>query len=217
MVHDRLPTRRLRRSRVLGNVIPDPRTLSAVAAPGTRYAFSVEEWHRMGEAGLFDEDSRIELLDGELIEMTPIGNRHLVCVNRLTRLLVVGVEDGAIVSVQNPVRLDDRSEPQPDLVLLKPGADDPAGPMPGGGDCFLVVEVADSSLAWDRDRKAPRYAAAGIPSCWIVDLSAGEVLVLSGAGPSGYRDLHHALRGETLDVPGLSGVTIRVDDVLDSL
>jgi Uma2 family endonuclease len=170
----------------------------------------------MGHTGLFDEDSRIELLDGELIEMAPIGNRHLVCVNRLTRLLVVAAGARAIVSVQNPVRLDDHSEPQPDMVLLRPDADDPAGPVPSGGDCFLVVEVADSSLTWDRDRKAPRYAAAGIPNCWIVDLVAGEILVQSGPGPSGYRDLHRAQGGETLEVPELPGVNVSVDEVLGS-
>jgi Uma2 family endonuclease len=122
---------------------------------------------------------RRALLDGEVVVMAPIGNRHLVCVNRLTRLLVVGVGERAIVSVHNPVRLDDRSELQPDVVLLRRGADDPTGPVPSGGDSLLVVEVADSSLAWDRDGKAPRYAAAAIPACWIVDLPAGEILVLS--------------------------------------
>lgn len=185
-----------------------------IVPPAARYAFTVDEWHRMGEAGLFDEDARVELLDGEVVKMTPIGNHHLACVNRLTRLLVVAVGERAIVSVQNPVRLDDHSEPQPDLALLHPRADDYAGATPTAADAFLIVEVADSSLAWDRDEKAPRYGAAGIPICWVIDLNASEVLVFSGPGPMGYQDLHRAQRGETLQVEGVPGVGVTVDEVL---
>ncbi|MDQ6838884.1 MAG: Uma2 family endonuclease [Actinomycetota bacterium] len=185
-----------------------------MATRSAHYAFSVEEWHRMGDAGLFDEDARVELLDGEVVRMAPIGKLHLACVNRLNRLMVGAVGERAIVSVQNPVRLDDHSEPQPDLTLLHPRADDYAGATPGASDVFLIVEVADSSLAWDRDEKAPRYAAAGVPLCWVVDLIAGEVLVLSGTAPGGYRDAHRAQRGEILDVAGLSGVNVSVDEVL---
>lgn len=168
----------------------------------------------MGEVGIFNEDSRVELLDGEILTMAPIGNRHLACVNRLTRLLVVAVGDQAIVSVQNPVRLDDHSEPQPDLALFHPRADNGDRLPPGAADVFLIVEVADSSLAWDRDAKAPRYGAAGVPVCWIVDLAVAEILVLSGPGPGGYRDLHRAQSGETLEVPGLPGGVVGVDEIL---
>jgi len=180
-----------------------------------RYSFSVEEWHQMGEAGLFRENPRVELLDGEVIQMSPIGNRHLACVNRLTRLLVNAVGDQAIVSVQNPVRLDDYSEPQPDVVLLLPRRDFYSSATPGAKDTVLLVEVSDTSLSWDRDRKAPRYAAAGIPTVWIVNLAAGAVLVRSGPAPDGYSDLRRAERGEILDVPGLPGVRVDVDHMLD--
>lgn len=193
------------------------RRLTGMSVAPARYTFSVEEWHQMGEAGLFHENPRVELLDGEVIQMSPIGNRHLACVNRLNRLLVVAVGDQAIVSVQNPVRLGDYSEPQPDLTLLLPRADFYAGATPGARDTLLLVEVSDTSLAWDRDKKAPRYAAAGIPTVWIVNLAADEVLVLSGPGAVGYRDLHHAQRGETLEVAGLPGVAVNVDDMLDPL
>lgn len=185
-----------------------------MVSPVARYAFSVDEWHRMGEAGLFGEDARVELLDGEVFKMSPIGSHHLVCVNRLNRLLVMAVGDRAVVSIQNPVQLNDHSEPQPDLALLHPRVDDPAGPGPRADDVFLVAEVADSSVAWDRDEKAPRYAAAGISLCWIVDLAGGQVLVMSSPGASGYRDLHRAGRGETLDVPKVPGLAVRVDDLL---
>ncbi len=185
-----------------------------MGTPIARYAFSVDEWHRMGEVGIFDEDSRVELLDGEVFTMAPIGNRHLACVNRITRLFVVAVGEQAIVSVQNPIRLDDHSETQPDVALLHPRADNGARLPPGAEDVLVVVEVADSSLAWDRDVKAPRYGAAGVPRCWVVDLTGGEILVLSAPGPSGYHDLHRAQRGETLEVAGLPGVAIVVDEVL---
>ncbi|MGH9057008.1 MAG: Uma2 family endonuclease [Acidimicrobiales bacterium] len=182
----------------------------------TRYAFTVDEWHRMGEAGLFDEDARVELLDGEVYQMAAIGNAHLACVNRLTRLLVAAAGDRAIVSVQNPIRLDNHSEPQPDLVLLQPRPDDYATATPTARDAFLVIEVADSSLEWDRDRKAPRYAQAEAPACWIVDLNTGEILVLTGPTSEGFQDLHRARRGEVLAVPGLTGAQIVVDQVLGS-
>lgn len=185
-----------------------------MTASGTRYAFSVEDWHRMGEAGLFDEDSRVELLDGEVVWMSPIGSRHASCVNRLNHLLVLAVGTQAIVSVQNPVRLDDWSEPQPDFALLHPQADYYAAATPRPEDTFLLVEVADSSLAWDRDRKAPRYGATGVPAYWVIDLGGDEVLVHGGAGPAGYGDLHHAQRGEMLEVPGRPGVAFSVDDLL---
>jgi len=189
--------------------------LQAMTISPARYSFSVEEWHQMGEAGLFRENPRVELLDGEVIQMSAIGNRHLACVNRLTRLLVNAVGDQAIVSVQNPVRLDDYSEPQPDVVLLLPRRDFYSSATPGAKDTVLLVEVSDTSLSWDRDRKAPRYAAAGIPTVWIVNLAAGAVLVRSGPAPDGYSDLRRAERGEILDVPGLPGVRVDVDHMLD--
>lgn len=188
--------------------------MASMAVAGSRYAFSVDEWHRMGEAGLFDEDSRVELVDGEVVQMAAVGNRHLGTVNHLTRFLVEAAGDRAVVSVQNPVRLDDRSEPQPDVALLHPRADSYFSATPRPADVFLLVEVADSSLAWDRDGKAPRYGAAGIPACWIVDMVNEMILVLSGPGPHGFSDLHQARRGEHLAVPGLPDVTIRVDDLL---
>ena len=109
-------------------------TIPVVATAAERYAFSVDEPHAMGDAGIFDEDSRVELIDGEVVSMAPIGNRHLACVNRLTRLLVTAVGDEAVVSVHNPVRLGERSEPQPDLVLLRPRPDDYGTHSPGAAD-----------------------------------------------------------------------------------
>jgi len=133
---------------------------------------TVDEYHRMAEAGILSEDDRVELLDGRLIAMTPIGPVHLHCVNRLVDLfakrLYAEEPRPARLSVQNPIRLSDTSEPEPDLALLKPEAPQDRTPEPQ--DLILVVEVAASSGDYDHSVKTPRYAAAGVPVYWVVDL-----------------------------------------------
>lgn len=168
----------------------------------------------MGEAGLFDEDARVELLEGEVTKMAPIGARHFASVTRLGRLLQARVAERAIVSIQSPVVLDDHSEPQPDVALLSPRSDDYESGLPGPGDVLLVVEVADTSLARDRDVKAPLYARAGISEAWIVDLAGAAILVLRGPSPTGYRDSHRAERGDALEPQALPGLVIAVVDIL---
>ena len=133
-----------------------------------RRRFTVYEYHRMGEAGILHEDDRVELIEGELVEMTAIGTRHFACVNRLNRLLVGALGDEAIVSVQNPVRLNEYNEPQPDLAVIRPR--DYRLSLPGPGDVLLLVEVSDTTLAYDRSVKLPLYARAGIGVVWIVYL-----------------------------------------------
>lgn len=179
-----------------------------------RYRFSVDEWHRMGETGFFDEDSRVELLDGEVVEMSPIGTRHAVCVKRLTRLFVLRAGDRAVVSVQDPIALDEYSEPQPDVTLARPPLDAYLVSHPAPGDLLLVVEVADTSLAWDRGTKAPLYARAGVAETWVVDLAAERVVVLTDPGPGGYGSERIAGRDETLEPAALPGVTLGVDEIL---
>lgn len=176
-----------------------------------RYRFSVGEWQEMGRLGLFDEDARLELIDGEVVEMTPIGDRHAICVGRLTRFFSELVGDDALVWVQNPVRLDDYSEPQPDVTLLRPPLDRYTS-HPRPADVLLVVEVADSSLARDRI-KSRRYARSGIPECWIVDLAAEAVAVLRQPCPDGYTSEQKARRGDTLDIVALAGRTVEAAQV----
>lgn len=136
-----------------------------------RHRLSVDDYHRMAEAGILGEDDRVELIDGELIDMAPIGQDHIASVNGLTSVLVMARGDRAIVSVQNPARLDRFSEPQPDVTLFRPRADNyRTGAPPGPADILLLVEVADSSLRYDRAVKLPLYARAGIGEVWIVDL-----------------------------------------------
>lgn len=168
----------------------------------------------MGEAGLFDEDTRAELIEGEVVQMAPIGARHFACVIWLVRLLQAAVGDRAIVSGHNPVVLDDHSEPGPDVALLRLRDDEYAKGLPGPGDVLLLIEVADTTLAWDRDRKAPLYARSAIPETWVVDLNGQEVIVSRRPSPGGYQQISRARRGETLRVEGLPSMTVTVDDVL---
>jgi Uma2 family endonuclease len=180
-----------------------------------RHAFTVDEWHRMGDAGLFvGETRRTELFDGEIIEMAAVGSRHAVSVNRLNRLLGLAVGDRAVVQVQNPVGLNERSEPQPDVALLHPPLDRYLAGHPGPADVFLLIEVADSSLGFDLDTKGPAYGRAGVIETWVVDLDHEVVHVMRRPGPDGYDEQRTVGRDGRLGVTALPGVTMAVDDVL---
>ena len=124
--------------------------------------FTADEYQRMGQVGILSDRDRVELIDGEVVAMTPIGPRHNACVNHATRALVRAAGDDAIVQSQGSVRLDPYHEPEPDLVLLRPRTDFYASRLPGPDDIFLIIEIADSSIEYDRDVKARVYAAAGI-------------------------------------------------------
>src|ERR1041384_3203670 len=128
----------------------------------TRWQFTVDDYHRMTEAGILLEDDRVELIEGELIQMSAIGNRHNAAVDRLTELFVERLQHRGIVRVQGSVRLNERNEPQPDLVILRRRPDFYERSTAGPDDIFLVIEVADSSLDFDREIKAPLYARTGI-------------------------------------------------------
>jgi len=188
---------------------------ATVPAPPTQRRFTVDEYYRMGEAGVFDENDRVELLDGHIYAMSPIGSEHASCVDRLTRLFVLRAGNDAIVRVQNPVRLADDSEPEPDLALLAPRDDAYAAEHPGPEAVMLVVEVADTSLAFDREVKLPLYADAGIPEVWLVDLASGEMHVFRRPASDGYAEHETMGPGETVrvtELPSLSPVS--TDEIL---
>ena len=147
-----------------------------MAVEVTRRRFTADEYQEMGRAGILREDDRVELIDGEVLAMSPIGPSHNGTVNRLTALFGRLVGAAAIVQIGGPVRVDAYSEPQPDLVLLKARADFYASALPGSVDVLLAVEVAQSSLAYDRGVKSSLYARRGIAEYWIVDLNGGEVI-----------------------------------------
>jgi Uma2 family endonuclease len=178
----------------------------------TRRRFTVHEYHRMAEVGILHEDDRVELIDGELVEMAAIGTRHFTCVNGLNRLLVRGVGDEAIVSVQNPVRLGEYWEPQPDLAVIRNR--DYRESLPEPGDVLLLIEVSDTTLSYDRGVKLPLYARAGIPEVWIVNLPVEAVERHTEPTGDGYRLIRRAPRGEMLESISLSALTLTVDTVL---
>jgi Uma2 family endonuclease len=178
----------------------------------TRRRFTVHEYHRMAEVGILHEDDRVELIEGELIEMAAIGTRHFTCVNGLNRFLVRSVGDEAIVSVQNPVRLDEYGEPQPDLAVIRTRDYRESLPMPE--DVLLLIEVSDTTLAYDRGVKLPMYARKGIREAWIVDLNAGAVERHTEPSGNCYRLTARAGRGEALASTALPKVVITVDAVL---
>jgi Uma2 family endonuclease len=159
-----------------------------------RHRFSVEEYQKMGEAGILSEDDRVELVDGEVVELAAIGKRHVESVMRLTRLLsrwtlleAPNNEEGDaayLVSVQNPVILSEHGAPQPDLVVVRRREGSSGVPVPE--EALLVVEVADTSLAYDRNTKLPLYATVGIPEAWLVDLTTDTIEVHSEPGAEGY-------------------------------
>lgn len=180
-----------------------------------RHAFNVQEWEEMGRLGLFDEDARVELIDGEIVDMTPIGARHQDCVDRLTAAMVRLVGDDVVVRVQGPIRLSERSEPQPDLALLRRRPEGYATAFPGPSDVLLVIEVADTTLERDR-AKADIYAASGIPELWIVDLQGGQVITMCDPGPGGYAEERLARRGDVLEPAAFGDLRMRAAEVLGS-
>src|SRR5437867_2452059 len=155
----------------------------------TKRLFDVDDYHRMAQAGILSEDDRVELIDGEIVAMTPIGPRHNAAVNRATRALVTIVGDQAIVQVQGSVRLDRFREPQPDLALLRPQPDFYALRLPGPSDIFLIIEIAEASLRYDREVKARIYGQAGVQEYWLVDLDDRSVSCFTDPQSGSYQKL----------------------------
>jgi Uma2 family endonuclease len=179
-----------------------------------RRAFTVTEYHRMAEAGILTEDDRVELLEGEIVTMTPIGSRHAACVNRLTEAFAVRVVGRAIVSVQNPIQLGERSELQPELVLLQPRADFYASAHPGPGDVLLVVEVAETSAGVDRGVKIPLYARARIPEVWLVALAGESIEIYRRPTVQGYQGVQQIGRGGRVAPEAVPELEVDVDGIL---
>jgi Uma2 family endonuclease len=182
----------------------------------TKRLFTVDEYYAMAKAGILHEDDRVELIDGEIIQMTAIGHRHLVCVNRATSLFIQAFGNRAVVSPQNPVRLSDWTEPQPDLVVLIPRADFYAKKKITPEDVLFVVEVADSSLSYDRTIKLPRFAVAGIPEVWLEDLQHDLLHVYRNPKLEAYETeivLHPADSASPLAFPD---ATFRVAELLST-
>jgi Uma2 family endonuclease len=173
-----------------------------------RHPITVGEYFRLGETGVLDPQARVELIEGEIIDMPPIGAPHASKTNRLIDLLTAAVRGRAIVSAQNPVILGNLSAPEPDLALLRYRDDYYAQAHPRPEDCLLLIEVADSSLAYDRNTKLPLYARFQIPEFWIVDIAGGHLDI--HREPEGGRYTHQARAHDLarVEIGALPGVVL---------
>jgi Uma2 family endonuclease len=186
-----------------------------VAALGAlTHRFSVKEYYLLADAGIVREDDRVELIEGRILDMSPIGSAHAACVKRVLSMLMNLFQDRSIVSVQDPVSLDEHSEPQPDLMLLRPRDDFYAERHPGPEDVRLVVEVADTSLEYDRQVKIPLYACHAIPEVWLCNLRDHCVEVYRAPAADQYETIM-ILRGQQQVAPlAFPDVSVTIADLL---
>ncbi len=175
-----------------------------------KYRFTVRKYEEMGRAGILDEDARVELLDGEIVEMPPIGDRHFLAAMRMEAAFYGAFAGAALVSIQKPVRLGKRSEPEPDVALLRPRITG----VPSAEDVLLLVEVADTTVELDRRIKLPLYARAGVREVWLVDLRHDLVEIHQQPTPKGYRSVCAARRGESIAPETLPDRPVAVSDLL---
>jgi Uma2 family endonuclease len=185
----------------------------AVEVAAARRRFTRAEYYRMAEVGILGPRDRVELIRGEIVEMSPIGRRHGAFVDNLNRLLVLRLADRAIVRVQGAVALADDTEPQPDLAVLRHGTVPYKNRDAWAEDALLVIEVAESSLAYDRSTKMRLYAEAGIAEYWVVDCAAETVEVHREPGPDGYRDVGLVAGAATLALQAFPDITLRTIDI----
>jgi Uma2 family endonuclease len=168
------------------------------------------EYERLGQEGFFDDDDRVELLEGVIVQMSPRGTRHDAAIERLVRLFVLALADRAVVRPQLAYAASDISEPEPDLAIVPAGDHDRAHPA----EAFLLIEVADSSLSKDRRIKSRIYAAAGVPEYWVVDVADGTIEVRTKPGGDAYGEVRVVRRGEAIPLQAFPDVEIAVSDVV---
>ena len=179
-----------------------------------RKKFTVGQYHQMIESGILTDRDRVELLQGEIIEMSPIGIQHAACVDRLNELLVRELGARAIVRVQNPIQLSTKSEPQPDFAILQRRSDFYVNGHPQPRDVFALIEVSDTTVEFDRTVKAPIYAKDNIAEVWIVDLNAEAVQIYREPSASGYQHLQTFRRGQAIAFQAFTDIQFTVDQLL---
>jgi Uma2 family endonuclease len=190
--------------------------MSATDEVLTRHKLNVDDYHRMAEAEILRPEDRVELINGELIDMAPISLDHAATVNGLNEALVLATTGRAIVSIQNPVRLDRFNEPQPDVAVLRPRTDRyRSGEPPGPSDVLLLVEVAHTSLRFDRGYKLPLYAQMGIPEFWLVDLQRRVLEVYRRPAGDAYTEVATHESGDTVELALAPEFSINVAALFD--
>ncbi|HKP76214.1 MAG TPA: Uma2 family endonuclease [Longimicrobiaceae bacterium] len=180
----------------------------------TRHRFTIDEYHRMGEAGIFSEDDRVELINGEIVEMTPIGSQHAGLVRRLDRWLQRWIGDEVLVSAQQPIKIATDGEPVPDIALLRPRADDYIRSHPTPEDALLLIEVADTSGMYDRNVKRRLYAEGGVPEYWVVDMPNACVAVFRQPRGDDFVEQREYSGSDSWTSPALGGREVTAETVL---
>ena len=181
-----------------------------------RYRLTVTEYHRLGENGIFDEDSRVELIEGDLIAMPPIGEQHAGHLDHIARPFFRQVTEG-IVRVQSPIQLGGHSEPQPDLAVLRYREDFYTQSHPCPEDVLLLIEVSDSTLRYDRDIKVPLYAKAGVPEVWLLDVAGQRLEIYRRPSPEGYREIRYPMHAENITPVLLPELSLSVASLFISI
>ncbi len=189
---------------------------SPPAAVPTRRRFTVAEYHAMAKAGILTEKDRVELLDGDIIVMPPIGDWHAATVKRLNNAMLPPLQGRAIVSVQDPTRLDNNSEPQPDVMLLRWRDDFYEGGHPGPADVLLLIEVSDTTIDYDRNQKLPRYARAGVPEVWINNRGNRRIEAYTEPAGDEYTTVRYAGPGESIAPQAFPDTALQVDRIIGS-
>jgi len=180
----------------------------------TKHLTNLDEWRRLGEANIFPPDSRLELIDGEILEMAPIGFNHAGHVMRLINFFAPLLAGKAVVNAQNPLQLGDLSEPEPDFMLLKPNPDFYSSRHPVANDVLLLIEVADSSLAFDQKQKLRLYALHGIPEYWLLNLNDNCLEVYRHPHGESYEQKTTLRAGDLISLSQLPDIAIKLSDIL---
>ena len=182
-----------------------------------RYRFTVDQYQELGRAGILSDECRVELIDGEIIEMSPIGAGHMYSVAYLNAAFLRGLGDRAVIWPQHALQLGQYLQPQPDIALLRPPLPRYRATIPRMEDVLLVVEVADTSLRYDREVKLPRYAATGVPEVWIIDLRGGVVEINRDPTPGRYRRRSQSVRGDAVAPAAFPDLRLPVAAILGGL
>jgi Uma2 family endonuclease len=178
-----------------------------------RRQFTVDDYARMRETGILTEDDRVELIDGEIYVMSPLGPRHVALLIRLNKLLVRAVQDDAVISPQNSIQLDDYTEPQPDLAVLHPQEDDYEQQLPRPDDIFFLIEIADTTAEYDREVKLPRYAASRIAEVWVIDANEQAVEQYTQVFEGNYTSVKKHFRGMTIQSTTVPRIRLTINHI----
>ena len=185
-----------------------------MAVEFTRRTFTIHDYARMRESGILTENDRVELIDGEIRNMSPIGPHHAAIVTKIVKFLTNQLNDTAIVSPQNPVQLNDYTEPQPDIAVLHYRDDYYSQAHPTADDILLLIEVADTTLKYDREEKIPRYAGAGVPEAWIVNVPEQLIEQYTFPVKGQYTHIQKVLLGDTITSPTVSSIALDTSLIL---